>query len=563
MGGHHGEVQLDQDGRAGGGHDAVVGGGGHAHAQHDAAHHGQHQTDDGGVASQLHDGVDEDGGQTGDGDAAGDDARHAAGHGHSDRAAGTGFQRLHRGEEGALAGGGQRLAGRLGLLAVRAALALQEEVHRAHHDGGQNGIGRGVGHSLAAGGHQPHQQDQGDDQVAVAGQHAPLGQLLPGNALQTQLLRLQMDGDKNTGEVQDGGQDGLDGHLGVGQLHVLRHQEGGSAHDGGHDLTAGGGGRLYRAGELGLIAGLLHHGDGERAGGHGVAHGRAGHHAAQGGGDDGHLGRAAAGPAGQPVGEADEEVGDAGALQERAENDEQNDVGVAHADRRADDAGGGVEQLVDDGLEGVIQRGGIHRAGVAQLVDERVHDQCTRHAQDRHAHAAAAQLHQDQDADNADDHMDRLDTGGQADQRHGVQREVEEAGRAHHHQHQIVPGQVVHPDVVLAGGVGQETDDDDAAHEHGEPDLGHGLGKQGHADAEQAERRHEDADDQLGRTLPQAGSGFAVIFAHDLVQIRALVSGGVGLRRRAGIRLFLVDAHSYFSPKNCSKTARTTAENPP
>ena len=548
MGGHQREAQLNEDGRAGGGHDAVVGRGGHAHAQDDTAQHGQHQADDGGVARQLDDGVDEDGGQAGDGDTAGDDARHAAGHGHGDSAAGTGFQRLHRGEDGALAGITQRLAGRHGLGVAHTALALQEEIDEAHGNGGQNGIGRGVGHGLAAGGHQPHQQDQGNDQVAVTGQQTPRRQLLAGNALQAQLLGLQMDGDEDPGEVQQRGQDGLDGHLGVGQLHVLGHEEGRRTHDGGHDLAAGGGRGLDGAGELGLVAGLLHHGDGEGTGGDGVAHGGAGHHAAQGGADNSHLRRAAAGPASQTVGKADEEVGDAGALQERAEDDEQNDVGVAHVDGRTDNAAGGVEQLVDDGFQRVIQGGAVHRTGVAQLVDERVHDQHARHAQNGQTHAAAAQLHQDQDTHHADDDVDRLDTGGQAHQRHGVQREVEEAGRAHHHQHDIVPGQVVDPDVVLAGGVGQEADDNDAAHEHGEPDLGHGLGKQGHADAEQTERGHEDADDQLGRALPQAGGGFTVIFTHDRVQIRGLVRGGIDAVGRAGIRFFLVDAHSRFSP---------------
>lgn len=81
----------------------------------------------------------------------------------------------------------------------------------------------------------------------------------------------------------------------------------------------------------------------------------------------------------------------------------------------------------------------------------------------------AAQLHQDQDAHHADDDVDSLDTGGQAYQRHSVQREIEEAERAHHHQHDVVPRQVVHPHMMLVGRVGQEADDDDAAHEQGEP----------------------------------------------------------------------------------------------
>ncbi len=141
--------------------------------------------------------------------------------------------------------------------------------------------------------------DQRQQQIAAWAAVLPLGQLLLGHALQPQLLGLQMDGDVNAGEVQHGGQDGLQSHLGIGDAHVLGHQEGGGAHDGGHDLAAGGGGRLNGSGKFGLVARLFHHGDGDGAGGHGVAHGGAGHHAAQGGGDHGHLGGAAGGPAGQ------------------------------------------------------------------------------------------------------------------------------------------------------------------------------------------------------------------------------------------------------------------------
>ena len=63
--------------------------------------------------------------------------------------------------------------------------------------------------------------------------------------------------------------------------------------------------------------------------------------AAQGGGDDGHLGRAAGAGTGHAVGQVDEEGGDARPLQERAEDDEEDDVGVADAHRGADDAAGG------------------------------------------------------------------------------------------------------------------------------------------------------------------------------------------------------------------------------
>ena len=44
-----------------------------------------------------------------------------------------------------------------------------------------------------------------------------------------------------------------------------------------------------------------------------MAHGGAGHHAAQGGGDDGHFGGAAGGGTGHGIGQVDEELGDASA----------------------------------------------------------------------------------------------------------------------------------------------------------------------------------------------------------------------------------------------------------
>ena len=126
---HNGEAHLNQNGRAGGGHDAVISGGRHAHTQNDAADHGQHQTDDGGVARRLHDGIDEDGRKAGDGDAAGDHTCHGAGHGHGDSALGASLQRLDD-------------------LTHRQPLLL---VQKAHHDSGQNGHGGGELHGAAAG----------------------------------------------------------------------------------------------------------------------------------------------------------------------------------------------------------------------------------------------------------------------------------------------------------------------------------------------------------------------------------------------------------------------------
>lgn len=159
--------------------------------------------------------------------------------------------------------------------------------------------------------------------------------------------------------------------------------------------------------------------------------------------------------------------------------------------------------------------------------------------------------------------MHRFDAGRQAHQRHGVQREVKEAARAHQHQHDVVPRQVVHPHMVLAGRVGQKADDDDASHEQCEPDLRHILGKQGHGDAEHTKQRHQHTDDQLGRPLPHTGGRLAVIFPHHRIQICSLLGSGISPRRRAGIRLFLVLIHSRFSPNSFRIMRGLRRETPP
>ena len=521
---HVRQAHLDEDGCAGGGHDAEVGRGGHAHAQHDAAEHGEEEADEHGEGRDGHKGGDGQhagnqlGGKARHGDAARDHARHAAGHGHGD---------------GALAAG---LQGLQDLLGGQALLVVEE----AHQDRRQDGEDRGPLHGGGTGAHQPHQQHQGGQQVDLGDEVPPLGQLAHGDALEAQLLGLQMDGDEDAGEVEHRREDGLHGHGGVGDLHVLRQQEGGGAHDGGHDLPAGGGGGLHGPGELRLVAGLLHHGDGDRARGNGVAHGGAGDHAAEGGGDDGHLGRAAGGPAGQLIGERDEEVGNAGALQEGAEDDEEDDVLIAGADGGSDGAGGGVEQGVGhpaQHLEEGLPRGGeeVHEG----VDEERAHDE-----EDGQAHAAAAELHEAEDADNGDDDLGETDVHGHLDDLHGVGGIVEEAARAHDHEKDIVPGHVVGADVVLAGGVIEVADDHDAAQEGGEADLLSGGAEEGHADAVQGEDGHQPAQGDLLPALPDADVGLPVILLHDLVHVHP----GVGiLRSGSGMGLFQ-ETHRGFLP---------------
>ena len=131
-----------------------------------------------------------------------------------------------------------------------------------------------------------------------------------------------MYGAEDAAEVQKRGNNSDGGNLNVGDTHVFSHKEGSSAHDRRHDLATRGGCRLNSACEFGTIASLLHHGNGHRTSGNGIANRRTGNHAAQCRGDYGNLCRAAGRPASQAVCEADEEVRDAGALKEGAEDDE-------------------------------------------------------------------------------------------------------------------------------------------------------------------------------------------------------------------------------------------------
>ena len=106
------------------------------------------------------------------------------------------------------------------------------------------------------------------------------------------LLGQHMHQQENSQVVHDCGDSGglADGH--VGNAQHFRHQEGAGAHNGRHDLTAGGSGGLNGTGFLGGVAHLLHHGDGHNAGAGHVGGGGAGDHAHQAGGHNGCLGRA-------------------------------------------------------------------------------------------------------------------------------------------------------------------------------------------------------------------------------------------------------------------------------
>ena len=130
--------------------------------------------------------------------------------------------------------------------------------------------------------------------------------------------------------------------------------------------------------------------------------------------------------------------------------------------------------------------------------------------------------------------MNGLDACGKPDHRHGVERKIEEAGRADKHQKNVVPRQIVGPYMMLAGWEIQKACQNDKAHEQRQTNLRHGRGEQRHADAVEGEASHEDFNDNGAPAGPDPGVGFAVVFAHDLVDVGGDILLYTGVRGHGG-----------------------------
>ena len=325
MGRNGGHAHANQDGSAGGRHDAVVRGGRHTHAQHDTADHGQEQGNDHAVTSQGHNAVDEHVGKASHGDGARNDSGNATGGGYCDGTLTTSSKGLQQ----ALGGGTVVL------------------IEAGYHDSGNDGNGGGILDAPGVGAHQIDEKHQRQQQVNLLQQRGEPGQLILAQTPQAHLLGFQMDGDEHARKIQHRRQNGFHGDLAVGQVHVVRHQEGGGTHNGRHDLSAGGSGGFRRGSKLRLVAGLFHQRDGDGAGADSVGNGGAGNHALHGADHHRHLGGAAGHPAHGGIGNVNEEIRNARALQERAENDEHHDKLGADIDGGRQDAFLAVEQVAD------------------------------------------------------------------------------------------------------------------------------------------------------------------------------------------------------------------------
>ena len=497
VGSHSGNAHTDQNGCAGCGHDAVVCGSGNAHAQNDTAQHGQEQGDDHMAACQGNDAVDHHVCQAGHGDGTGDDTGHTAGCGNGD---------------GTLTAGGQSLQQTLG---SDAGFTAEE----GHENAGHDGQGSGILDAAGAGANQIDQQHQRSQQVGFFQQRLDLGQLFLGQTPQAKLLGFQMDRDEDACKVQNRRQNGLDDDLGVGNLHIVSHQESGSAHDGGHDLTAGGGGCFGCCGKLRLVAGALHQRNGDGAGAYCVGHRGTGDHAFHGGCHDGNLGRTAGETADNGVGDLNEEISNAGTLQEGTEDDEHHDELGADIDGGGEDTFLAVEQIADS----VVQL--TPQGGVAEAPDQRINDKDRSHDQNGQTHAAAADFCQGQDADDADDDLIPGEVAALLDDIHGENIKVHKCACADDHTCNIIPGHVVGLLVSLSGGENQEAHKDNTGHERGQAMLFQPAGEQGHINAEQGEGGQSAVDGESRLALPDADIGLLVVFFHDGFQVHGFFDG--------------------------------------
>ncbi len=141
---------VDQDGRAGGGHDDVVGRGGHTHAQQDAADHREEQGDEQVAAGELNHVGDELAAETGHRDAHGDDAGDTAGDADGQAVLAAVFKAVDE-------------------LARGHAVVLIDDTD---HDGNDGAVDGALGHGLTGDDH-PGQDDQGQEQIDFRQQEFP------------------------------------------------------------------------------------------------------------------------------------------------------------------------------------------------------------------------------------------------------------------------------------------------------------------------------------------------------------------------------------------------------
>ena len=487
MGSHIGDIHLDENGHTGGSHDAIVGGGGNTHAQNDAAEHGQYQTNDHLVAGKGDNALDHGVSQAGHSDGAGDDTGDAAGCGYGNGALRTSGQ------------GVQDLSGIHPIVLIE----------HTHGDSGENGQSSGKLNGITAGGYQIDQQEDRGHQIDLLQQGLEFGKFFLAQTLQTHFLGLQMDGDEDTGKVECCRQNGLDHDGTVGQLDKVCHKESGCAHNGRHDLTAGGSGCFRSGSEFRLVACLFHQGNGHSAGTYGVCHGGAGNHSFQGAGHHGHFGSTAGKATHDGIGNLNEEIRNAAAFQKGTEDNKYRNKLGADVDGSGEHTLFAVEQVFDGKIQASLER------GIGKAPDERVGQKNCRNNEDGQTHGAPCHLCQGQNGNDTDEDLVPLENAALLDNGHGVEGKIQHRARAQDHEYPVIPGNVVDPLLAFPGGEYQITQQNNKGHEGGQPQFLQPAGKQSHIDAKQGKNRQNAGNNDFRPAFPDADIGFPIVLFHN------------------------------------------------
>ena len=209
---------------------------------------------------------------------------------------------------------------------------------RAHdndrHDADKPGAQRGVLQQQ-----RDDDDDHGNQQMTVVPHYLSHGrQFALRNALQLLLAGPDVDIREYRRVVDESRNDRGGGDRKVGDVEELAHDEGSGAHDRRHQLAAGGGAGLDRAGVIGGIPDLFHERDGEGARSRDVGDGRAVDRAEQPGGYDRHLRRAAGLTSGKGKRKLVEKLRAAALREIGAKYDEHDDEGRRDSERESEDA---------------------------------------------------------------------------------------------------------------------------------------------------------------------------------------------------------------------------------
>jgi len=337
--------------------------------------------------------------------------------------------------------------------------------------------------------------------------------------------------EEDAGKVKRCGKDSSYKDVGVGITCHFCHKECSSAHDRRHYLTAGGSSSLNCTCKLAGVAGLLHKGNGYRTGGNGVANRGTGNHAAECGGDNRNLCGAAGSSACKGVGAVDEEVGNAGRFKECTEDNEKNYISRANADGGAYNAGGGIEQVIDNCSE---------RLACAE--------ECIKHkrgsnAKYRDTNYTTAAFCKNQNAYYAESDVQRLDSGAQINDFFEVKAIIEIAECTGKTDNDIVYRNMVNAGYALLNREQNKYKQDDHAHKERTAETLVPGSEHIHPNHEQRKCCQNQSDDFLGLTFPYTNVGFAVEFLHYRVNVRC----GTNLNFRAGF-YFSVFGQSRFLP---------------